>query len=125
MPQNTQVVPLLHAVHMDPNLWDKPEQFNPSRFINAEGKVTKPEYFLPFGVGRRMCLGDVLARMELFLYFSSLLHCFDITVPAGEQLPSLKGNAGVTITPDFYRVCLKPRNMDTDCVSQIRSVGVH
>lgn len=125
MPQNTQVVPLLHAVHMDPNLWDKPEEFNPLRFINSEGKVTKPEYFLPFGVGRRMCLGDVLARMELFLYFSSLLHCFDISVPEGDTLPSLKGNAGVTITPNAYKVCLTPRNMDSDSTSQLRNVGVH
>lgn len=125
VPQNTQVVPLLHAIHMDPNLWDKPEQFNPSRFINSEGKVSKPEYFLPFGVGRRMCLGDVLARMELFLYFSCLLHCFDLSVPEGETLPSLKGNAGITITPDAFKVCLKPRNMDWDSTSQIRNIGVH
>lgn len=125
VPQGTQVVPLLHAVHMDPNLWDKPEQFNPSRFINSEGKVQKPEYFLPFGVGRRMCLGDVLARMELFLYFSSLLHSFDITVPDGEKLPSLKGNAGVTITPNAFKVCLTPRNMDYENNNLIRNVGLH
>jgi hypothetical protein len=37
---------------MDPNLWDEPEKFKPTRFLNAEGKVTKPEYFLPFGVGK-------------------------------------------------------------------------
>jgi hypothetical protein len=53
IPKNTQIVPLLHAVHMDPNLWDEPEKFKPTRFLNAEGKVTKPEYFLPFGVGKR------------------------------------------------------------------------
>jgi len=52
IPKNTQIVPLLHAVHMDPNLWDEPEKFKPTRFLNAEGKVTKPEYFLPFGVGK-------------------------------------------------------------------------
>lgn len=125
VPQHTQVVPLLHAVHMDPTLWDQPEQFNPWRFINAEGKVTKPEYFLPFGVGRRMCLGDVLARMELFLYFSSLLHTFDLSVPDSDTLPSLKGNAGVTITPNAYRVCLTPRNMESDNNNQIRNVGSH
>nr|CAH7768005.1 unnamed protein product [Callosobruchus chinensis]CAI5868368.1 unnamed protein product [Callosobruchus analis] len=62
LPQHAQVIPLLHAVHMDPTLWKDPDTFNPSRFINAEGKVCKPDYFLPFGVGRRMCLGEVLAR---------------------------------------------------------------
>lgn len=52
IPKNTQIVPLLHAVHMDPNLWDEPEKFKPTRFLNSEGKITKPEYFLPFGVGK-------------------------------------------------------------------------
>lgn len=91
---------------MDPTLWDEPEDFRPSRFLNSEGKVTKPEYFLPFGVGRRMCLGDVLARMELFLFFSSLLHVFHIKLPENQSLPSLKGNIGVTITPDSFKVSL-------------------
>lgn len=104
IPKHAHIVPLLHAVHMDPELWDHPEDFRPSRFLNSEGKVTKPDYFLPFGVGRRMCLGDVLARMELFLFFSSLLHVFHIRLPEGQSLPSLKGNTGVTITPDSFKV---------------------
>ncbi|KAI4461068.1 cytochrome p450 [Holotrichia oblita] len=126
LPQHAQIVPLLHAVHMDPNLWDEPEKFNPSRFINAEGKVAKPEYFLPFGVGRRMCLGEVLARMEIFLFFSSLLHSFDISIPEGETMPTLKGTTGVTINPKPFKVCLKPRPMAWDNVSNvIRSIGSH
>ncbi|XP_046390470.1 cytochrome P450 18a1 [Ischnura elegans] len=114
IPKDTQVVPLLHAVHMDPALWDEPECFRPTRFLNAEGKVTKPEFFLPFGVGRRMCLGDVLARMELFLFFSSLLHVFRVELPEGASLPSLKGNAGVTVTPDAFKVCLVQRPIDAE-----------
>ncbi|KAL1450393.1 hypothetical protein WDU94_002764 [Cyamophila willieti] len=106
IPKNTQIVPLLHAVHMDPELWENPEEFNPNRFLTPAGRVTKPEFFLPFGVGRRMCLGDTLARMELFLFFSSLMHTFRIESPAGQPLPSLKGNAGVTITPDNHRVSI-------------------
>ncbi|XP_044271787.1 cytochrome P450 18a1 isoform X2 [Tribolium madens] len=125
LPRHAQIVPLLHSVHMDPNLWDEPEKFNPSRFINAEGKVVKPEYFLPFGVGRRMCLGEILARMEIFSFFSSLLHSFDICVPAGETLPSLKGVAGVTISPNAFRVCLKPRPMEWDSMGTIRPAGSH
>nr|QGP73852.1 cytochrome P450 monooxygenase CYP18A1 [Liriomyza trifolii]UPO37783.1 cytochrome P450 18a1 [Liriomyza trifolii] len=109
IPAGSHVVPLISSIHMDPNLWDKPEQFNPKRFISAEGKIRRPEYFLPFGVGRRMCLGDVLARMELFLFFSSFMHTFHISLPEGEPLPSLKGNAGITISPESFKVCLTPR----------------
>lgn len=114
LPSHAQIVPLLHSVHMDGTLWDEPEKFNPQRFIDAEGKVTKPEYFLPFGVGRRMCLGEILARMELFLFFSCLLHTFDISVPEGETLPSLQGIAGVTISPNAFKVTLTPRELIGD-----------
>ncbi|XP_017775403.1 PREDICTED: cytochrome P450 18a1 [Nicrophorus vespilloides] len=126
LPQTAQVVPLLHAVHMDPKLWDEPEKFDPSRFIDAEGKVHKPEFFLPFGVGRRICLGEVLARMEIFLFFSSLLHSFDLTVPEGQTLPNLKGNAGVTINPNPFNTSLKPRPFDSDPITTtIRTAGSH
>lgn len=126
LPQHAQIIPLLHAVHMDPNLWDEPEKFQPSRFINSEGKVTKPDYFLPFGVGRRVCLGEILARMEIFLFFSSLLHTFEISVPPGKTLPSLEGIAGVTISPIAFKVCLKARPNEWDTIStMIRSVGSH
>lgn len=108
---------------MDPNLWDKPEEFNPSRFIDAEGKVKKPEYFMPFGVGRRMCLGDVLARMELFLFFATFMHSFDMTLPPGQSLPSLKGTVGVTITPETFKVCLQSRPLVPDPSAPLRNVG--
>nr|WDY85991.1 cytochrome P450 18A1 [Pagiophloeus tsushimanus] len=125
LPRHAQVVPLLHAVHMDPTLWKEPETFDPSRFIDREGKIHRPEYFLPFGVGRRMCLGEVLARMEIFLFLSSLLHAFDVCVPEGETLPSLKGIAGVTISPNPFKVCLKPRPMECDNEEYLRPAGSH
>nr|AGI92302.1 cytochrome P450 CYP18A1 [Laodelphax striatellus] len=112
IPKNTQVVPLLHAVHMDPTLWEEPEKFKPERLLGAEGKVHKPQYFLPFGVGRRMCLGDVLARMEIFLFFASLLHCFHVKLPEGKDLPSLTGISGVTLTPENFTVRLQKRPLE-------------
>lgn len=125
LPRHAQVVPLLHAVHMDPTLWKEPEKFDPSRFINGEGKVHKPEYFLPFGVGRRMCLGEVLARMEIFLFLASLLHSFNVCVPEGETLPSLKGIAGVTICPSPFKISLKPRRIEWDNEETVRPAGSH
>lgn len=110
---------------MDPKLWDEPEEFKPTRFLDSEGKVKKPEFFMPFGVGRRMCLGDVLAKMELFLFFSTLMHSFDISLPPGESMPSLKGNVGVTITPEAFKVCLTPRPLLSieQTVQLVRNVG--
>jgi len=104
IPKHAHIVPLLYSVHMDPTLWDSPEEFRPSRFLNSEGKITKPEYFLPFGVGRRMCLGDTLARMELFLFFTSILHLNHLRTPPGQSPPNLRGNTGITITPDSFKV---------------------
>ena len=110
IPKNTHVIPLLHAVHMDPELWDKPEEFRPSRFLVENGTgVQKPEGFMPFGVGNRMCLGDNLAEKEFFLFFSSILHTFDLELPEGAELPNLRGVAGVTVTPNKFEVVFKPR----------------
>jgi 26-hydroxylase len=105
IPKGTQVIPLIHAVHMSPSLWKDPEVFNPERFLSADGtKVVKPDYFIPFGVGRRVCLGDVLAKAELFLFFSTILHTFKLTLPQGATMPDLRGQAGVTVSPQSFQV---------------------
>ena len=99
------MIPLIHAVHMDPTLWKEPEQFNPERFLSDDGtKTVRPDFFIPFGVGRRMCLGDVLAKAELFLFFSSMLHVFNLQLPEGAELPDLCGQAGVTVSPKSFKV---------------------
>lgn len=110
LPAGSHVIPLLYAVHMNPELWDEPEVFRPSRFLTDEGKVYKPKFFIPFGVGRRKCLGDKLAHMEIFLFFSSLMHMFNLRLPEGASLPTLNGIVGVTISPEPFEVCLQQRS---------------
>ena len=110
IPKNTHVIPLLHGVHMDPEVWEEPESFRPERFLTEEGKLHKPAHFMPFAAGQRMCLGDKIAEMELQLFFSSLLHVFDIENPAA-GLPSLRGLAGVTVSPQDFEVKFIPRNI--------------
>lgn len=51
IPKDTHVLPNLYAIHMDPKLWDDPDKFDPSRFLK-NGKVTRPDYFIPFSVGK-------------------------------------------------------------------------
>jgi len=94
---------------MDPELWHEPEKFDPTRFLSPEGRVVKPDFFIPFGTGRRMCLGDVLARHQIFLFFTSLIHVFDVQPVKGATLPDLVGKSAVTIIPDEYELCVTPR----------------
>ncbi|XP_072035377.1 cytochrome P450 2U1-like [Amphiura filiformis] len=71
IPKGATLVSNLYAVMRDPNMFPEPDQFKPERFINDEGKYFEREEVCPFGVGRRICLGQTLAKMELFVFFSS------------------------------------------------------
>jgi len=110
IPKNAHVIPLLHAVHMDPETWDRPEEFRPERFLSEDQtSIEKPENFMPFGIGQRMCLGDQLAEKEFFMFFSSLLHCFEIQNPKSQDLPSLKGVSAITVAPSEFEAIFVPR----------------
>lgn len=63
---------------MSAELWDKPEQFLPERFLK-DGKLIKPEHFLPFGGGRRSCLGYRMVQLTSFGILGGILQNFHIT----------------------------------------------
>lgn len=65
----------------DENLWKNPKTFNPERFIH-DGKVKVPEYFNPFGVGKRRCMGELMGRANIFLLITTLFQNFCITIPS-------------------------------------------
>ncbi|XP_042369694.1 cytochrome P450 2U1, partial [Plectropomus leopardus] len=109
IPKGTVIVPNLWSVHRDPTLWDDPDTFNPERFLDDEGNLLRKECFIPFGIGRRVCMGEQLAKMELFLTVSSLLQAFRFRLPEGTPLPSLNGRFGLTLAPCPYTVCVSPR----------------
>ena len=108
LPKNAHVIPLLCAVHMNPEIFPDPDIFKPERFLTEGGsKVVKPEAFMPFGVGQRMCLGDKLAERQFFLFFSSILHAFHIQNPSTD-LPSLSECvAGAAVAPKNFNVVFK------------------
>ncbi|XP_062411731.1 cytochrome P450 2J2-like isoform X2 [Sardina pilchardus] len=108
IPKGTMVMGNLTSVLFDETEWETPHTFNPGHFLDAEGKFRKREAFLPFSIGKRVCLGEQLARMELFLFFSSLLQRFSFSPPLGVE-PSLEFRFGITRTPHPYQLCAIPR----------------
>ncbi|XP_076150896.1 cytochrome P450 2U1 isoform X1 [Alosa pseudoharengus] len=109
IPKGTVIIPNLWSVHRDPSVWDSPDDFNPSRFLDEQGKLLRKEYFIPFGIGRRVCMGEQLAKMELFLMFTNLMQAFTFRFPKEKTPPPMHGRFGLTLAPCSYTVCVTPR----------------
>uniref|UniRef100_A0AAQ4R2H0 Cytochrome P450 2K1-like n=1 Tax=Gasterosteus aculeatus aculeatus TaxID=481459 RepID=A0AAQ4R2H0_GASAC len=107
----TTVFPLLTSVHHDESEWESPNSFNPSHFLDTEGKFINRDAFMPFSAGRRACPGESLARMELFLFFTSLLQRFCFTPPPGvkEDDLDLTPVVSFTLTPSPHELCAVSR----------------
>ena len=70
----------------------------PERFLDEQGKYRNNEMLNPFGIGRRKCLGESLARMENFLFFVNMFKNFKFS-QAGDSPPSLEPDVGFTYGP--------------------------
>ncbi|KAK5869999.1 hypothetical protein PBY51_024669 [Eleginops maclovinus] len=108
IPKGTSVMPNLTSVLFDKTEWETPDTFNPEHFLDAEGKFVRRDAFLPFSAGKRACLGEGLARMELFLFFVSLLQTFNFSTLDGVEL-STEGIIGATRTPQPFKIYIKAR----------------
>jgi len=69
----------IYSIHMDKDFWGDPWVFRPERFIDANNKIIlqKANRVIPFGAGKRVCLGEQMARTTMFTYFASLLQTYN------------------------------------------------
>ncbi|KFW05744.1 Cytochrome P450 2J2 [Fulmarus glacialis] len=107
IPKGTVLLTNLTSVMFDKNEWETPDTFNPGHFLK-DGQFWKRESFVPFSLGKRACLGEVLARSELFLFFTALLQKFTFQAPPDTTL-SLQFKLGMTLAPQPYKICAVPR----------------
>ncbi|NWX89143.1 CP2J6 protein, partial [Nothoprocta pentlandii] len=109
IPKNTIILANIDSVLSDPEKWETPRQFNPGHFLDKDGNFVNREAFLPFSIGHRVCMGELLARMELFIVFSTLLQAFRFILPKGVKEINTELVFGSTMKPPPYQLCAIPR----------------
>ncbi|KAL6337364.1 hypothetical protein AAG906_036678 [Vitis piasezkii] len=98
VPKNTQVFVNAWAIGRDPDAWKEPLSFKPERFLGSNLDYKGQNFeFIPFGSGRRICIGISLANKLLPLALASLLHCFDWELGGGVTPETIDMNERVGI----------------------------
>jgi hypothetical protein len=83
-----------YLVHHDPEIYPEPYAFRPERFVgNAPGTYT----WLPFGGGRRRCLGASFALQEMKIVLKAALSRFALAAPS--DAPEQTGRRSITFSP--------------------------
>ncbi|XP_055337570.1 cytochrome P450 2F2-like [Paramacrobiotus metropolitanus] len=110
IPKGTRVYLHSFAVHYDETVWKDPYEFRPERFIN-NGKVHVPDWFVPFSKGRRMCMGDQIAKKQVFVIFANVMQKLTLLPATPEKLPSLDFHTiGFFMLPKPYEMKIKFRH---------------
>ncbi|XP_033621697.1 cytochrome P450 2B4 isoform X3 [Fukomys damarensis] len=111
IPKNTEIYTVLTTALHDPCCFEKPDTFNPDHFLDAKGALKKSEAFMPFSMGKRNCLGESIARAELFLFLTTILQNFSISSPkAPEDIDLTPQEVGLGRVAPTYQICFLPRS---------------
>ncbi|XP_061047587.1 cytochrome P450 2E1 [Eubalaena glacialis] len=111
IPKGTVIIPTLDSLLYDSQEFPEPEKFKPEHFLNENGKFKYSDHFKPFSAGKRVCVGEGLARMELFLFLASILQHFNLKSPVDPKDIDLSPIAiGFAKVPPHYKLCVIPRS---------------
>ena len=128
IPKGTQVFFNYHSLHMNPDYWKNPEEFRPERFLEEEKDLlntclhpetffNKPESykFVPFGQGRRRCVGYGFGSVALWLKVAAYIHCFDWSSVDGKPMNLDTEILGITMMSAEQKIKATPRPAATYC----------
>nr|XP_054589336.1 cytochrome P450 2J5 isoform X2 [Nothobranchius furzeri] len=110
IPKGTMIIQNMISVLKEEGQWKFPHDFNPENFLDEQGEFVKPEAFMPFSAGSRVCLGEGLARMELFLITVTLLRKYKFIWPEDAGEPDYTMVLGGTSTPKLYSMKIQLRS---------------
>ena len=110
IPKNTFIFGNHYAAHHSKSAWGDPENYRPERFLAADGKtIVRNKAWMPFGVGKRQCMGESLARDDFFLFFTNLVKQFHIRMPQDEPKHSLVGLNSTVLVPEDHNIIVHVR----------------
>ena len=109
IPAGSQVMYTPDLVHRDVEYWKDPESFRPERWISEDGSsIINHSHYMPFGYGKRICVGEVAARNLMYLCTAALLQRYSWKlasfIPLDQTYQALNRNP-----PQNYELIFKPR----------------
>lgn len=96
IPADSSVMVLISMIHRDPGIWTNPEGFDPSRFLPENSKGRPRHAYMPFGAGRRVCVGSTFATVEATLVAAMIARRFRFDLPRGSEV---EAEAAITLRP--------------------------
>ncbi|XP_021956777.1 cytochrome P450 2J3 [Folsomia candida] len=110
LPKNTIIVSNLYACMKSPAIWGDPDTFRPERFLAGDAKsVVRHEALLPFSTGKRVCLGESLAKDELFLFTACLFQRFRVTPDPNGPPPTMDYHMATVLIPMPHNLVVHDR----------------
>jgi len=96
IPKGTEILVDIYSMNQHPEIWKNPKEFDPTRFLEKKPEELR-NIFMPFGSGRRVCLGTNLAMQEMLLFLAICFkqYHFEMTDQVLKALPKLS----VTFAP--------------------------
>ena len=108
-PKGTQIIPYLNDILHDPVTFPDPTRLDPHRHLNSDGKFVPHHNVIPFSVGKRRCLGETLAKVELYRFFAGIMQRFDVCKIDENAVLTLDRYFGQAQTPKEFQVRLISR----------------
>nr|ATG29931.1 CYP75A77 [Taxus chinensis] len=98
VPKGTRLMVNIWGIGRDPEIWDKPLEFNPNRFVGSKIDPRGNDFqLIPFGAGRRICAGTRMGITMVEYNLGSLIHAFNWEMPPGKESLNMDESFGLAL----------------------------